>query len=66
MLLERLLSTIEDHQQLRDMRLRVQDAVRPELCLVIERVTGRAVVTCSSGFGSRGDVASENIRLAHA
>ena len=64
--LERLLSTIEEHQQLRDIRLRVQDAVRPELCLVIEKVTGRAVVACTSGFDSRADVASENFRLAPA
>jgi uncharacterized protein YbcI len=64
--LERLLSTVEDHDRLRDIRLRVQDAVRPELCGVIERVTGRAVVTCTSGFDSRADVASENFQLAPA
>ena len=61
--LERLLSTVEEHERLRDIRLLVQDAVRPELCQVIERVTGRGVVTCASGFDSRADVVSENFQL---
>ena len=64
--LERLLSTVEEHKRLRDVRLLVQDAVRPELCEVVERVTGRAVMTCTSGFDSRADVASENFQLAPA
>ena len=62
--IERLLSTIEEHQRLRDTRLLVQDAVRPELCRVIEGVIGRRVTTCTSGFDSRADVASENFQLA--
>ena len=62
--IERLLSTIEEHQRLRDIRLLVQDAVRPELCRVIEGATGRRVTTCTSGFDSRADVASENFQLA--
>ena len=64
--LERLLFTVEEHERLRDIRLLVQDAVRPELCQVIERVTGRGVVTCASGFDSRADVVSENFQLAPA
>ena len=64
--LERLLSTVDEHTRLRDVRLLVQDAVRPELCEVVERVTGRAVMTCTSGFDSRADVASENFQLAPA
>jgi uncharacterized protein YbcI len=64
--LERLLSTVEEHERLRDIRLLVQDAVRPELREVIERVTGRAVTTCTSGFDSRADVASENFQLRPA
>jgi uncharacterized protein YbcI len=64
--LERLLSTVEEHDRLRDIRLLVQDAVRPELREVIERVTGRAVATCTSGFDSRADVASETFQLARA
>jgi uncharacterized protein YbcI len=63
---ERLLSTIEEHQRLRDIRLLVQDAVRPEFCVVVERVTGRGVITCTSGFDSRADVASETFQLASA
>ena len=63
---ERLLATIEEHQRLRDVRLLVQDAVRPELCAVVERVTGRRVITCTSGFDSRSDVASESFRLVPA
>ena len=57
---------VEEHERLRDIRLLVQDAVRPELCEVVERVTGRTVVTCTSGFDSRADVASENFQLAPA
>jgi len=49
---------------LRDVRLLVQDAVRSELCVVVERVTGRGVITCTSGFDTRADVASENFQLA--
>jgi uncharacterized protein YbcI len=64
--LERLLSTVEEHQRLRDVRLIVQDAVRPELCRVVEGVTGRCVIACTSGFDSRADVASENFQLAPA
>jgi uncharacterized protein YbcI len=64
--LERLLSTVEEHERLRDIRLLVQDAVRPELCQVIEQVTGRTVVACTSGFDSRADVASENFQLVPA
>jgi uncharacterized protein YbcI len=64
--LERLLSTVEEHERLRDIRRLVQDAVKPDLCEVIERVTGRAVVTARSGFDSRADVASENFQLAPA
>jgi uncharacterized protein YbcI len=64
--LERLLSTIDEHKQLRDIRLLVQDAVRPELRLVVERATGRTVITCTSGFDTRADVASENFQLAPA
>jgi uncharacterized protein YbcI len=64
--LERLLSTVDEHKRLRDIRLLVQDAVRPELCQAVERVTGRTVVACTSGFDSRADVASENFQLALA
>lgn len=64
--LERLLSTVEEHERLRDLRLLVQDAVRPELCRVVEGVTGRGVIVCTSAFDSRVDVASENFQLAPA
>jgi uncharacterized protein YbcI len=64
--LERLLSTVEEHKRLREIRLLVQDAVRPELCGVVERITGRSVITCTGGFDSRADVASENFLLAPA
>jgi uncharacterized protein YbcI len=63
---ERLLSTMDEHQRLRDVRLLVQDAVRPQLCAMVERVTGRGVITCTSGFDTRADVASENFQLARA
>jgi|KBSSwiStaDraftv2_1062776.scaffolds.fasta_scaffold1130106_1 uncharacterized protein YbcI len=63
---ERLLSTAEEHDRLRDIRLLVQDAVRPELSQAVERATGRAVATCTSGFDSRADIASENFRLGPA
>ena len=46
--LERLLSTAEEHKRLRDVRLLVQDAVRPELCRVVDRATGRPVIACTS------------------
>jgi uncharacterized protein YbcI len=64
--LERLLSTVEEHERLRDIRLLVQDAVRPELCQMVEQVTGRTVLACMSGFDSRADVASENFQLLPA
>ena len=63
---ERLLSTIDEHQRLRDIRLLVQDAVRPELCRAIEQITGRGVLTSTSGFDTRADVASENFQLGPA
>jgi uncharacterized protein YbcI len=62
--LERLLSTIDEHERLRDVRMLAQDASRAELCEAVERVTGRAVITCTSGFDTRADVASENFQLA--
>ena len=62
--LERLLSTVEEHDRLRDIRLRVQDVVRPELREVIESITDRVVVSSTSGFNSRADVASETFQLA--
>jgi uncharacterized protein YbcI len=62
--LERLLTTIDEHQRLRDVRLLAQDVSRAELCAAVERATGRAVIACTSGFDSRADVASESFQLA--
>jgi uncharacterized protein YbcI len=61
---ERTLTTVDEHQRLRDLRLIVQEVARTELCQAIERVTGRTVITCTSGFDTRADVASENFQLA--
>jgi uncharacterized protein YbcI len=61
--IERLLTTIEEHRHLRDLRVLVQDAARPELCRIVEGMTGRDVVASTSGFDTRADVASENFRL---
>jgi uncharacterized protein YbcI len=62
--LERLLSTSDEHQRLRDVRSIVQQAARVELCSVVERVVGRVVISSTSGFDSGADVASENFQLA--
>ena len=56
-------TTIEEHRHLRDLRVLVQDAARPELCRIVEGMTGRDVVASMSGFDTRADVASENFRL---
>jgi uncharacterized protein YbcI len=60
---ERLLSTIDEHNRLRDLRLLVQDTVRPELHATVERITSRPVITSTSGFDTRADAASECFQL---
>lgn len=61
---ERLLSSADDHQALRDVRLIVQETFRSELREAVERTTGRSVTTCTSGFDSRADVATEVFKLS--
>lgn len=63
---ERTLTTLAAHQRLRDTRTLIQDAAEPEMCLLVERITGRAVVASTSGFDVRADLVTEAFRLAPA
>ncbi len=62
---ERRLSTLDEHQRLRDMRMLFQYSAEDEFRLAIEDITGRVVIAFISGIDTRSDIASEIFMLEH-
>jgi uncharacterized protein YbcI len=60
---ERSLTTLDQHQRLRDMRMLFQYAAEAQFRSVIQEVTGRRVVAFISGIDTRADVACELFQL---
>jgi uncharacterized protein YbcI len=61
---ERTLTTMNENQRLRDMRMLFQYAAEDEFRSAIEEITGRTVIAFVSGIDTRADVASEVFVLA--
>jgi uncharacterized protein YbcI len=53
------LTTMDEHQRLRDMRMLFQYGAEKEFRTVIEVITGREVIAFISGIDTRTDIASE-------
>ena len=60
---ERRLSTLDEHQRLRDMRMLFQYSAEDEFREAIERITGRVVISFISGIDTKSDIASEIFML---
>ncbi len=60
---ERRLSTLDEHQRLRDMRMLFQYSAEVEFRDAIEQITGRVVISFISGIDTRTDIASEIFML---
>jgi uncharacterized protein YbcI len=56
---ERTLTTMNENQRLRDMRMLFQYAAENEFRAAIEEITGRRVVAFVSGIDTLADIASE-------
>jgi uncharacterized protein YbcI len=56
---ERRLTTMDEHQRLRDMRMLIQYSAETEFREAIEVITGREVIAFISGIDTRTDIASE-------
>lgn len=56
---ERRLSTLDEHQRLRDMRMLFQYSAEDEFRSAIEDITGRIVISFISGIDTKSDIASE-------
>jgi len=56
---ERRLTTLDEHQRLRDMRMLFQYSAEDEFRGAVEEITGRAVVAFISGIDTKSDIASE-------
>jgi uncharacterized protein YbcI/anti-anti-sigma regulatory factor len=56
---ERRLTTSDEHQRLRDMRMLFQYSAETEFREAVERVTERTVIAFISGIDTKSDVASE-------
>jgi len=52
---ERSLLKLGEHERLRDLRMLFQHAAERQFCETVERLTGRAVRSFSSGFDSQED-----------
>jgi uncharacterized protein YbcI len=63
---ERTLTTIDEHQRLREMRMLFQYAAEDEFRRSVEEITGRKVTAFLSGFDTRADVATEVFTLGPA
>jgi uncharacterized protein YbcI len=63
---ERRLSTLDEHQRLRDMRMLFQYSAEDEFRTAIEEITGRAVIAFISGIDTKTDIASELFLLESA
>jgi uncharacterized protein YbcI len=60
---ERTLTTIDEHQRLREMRMLFQYAAEEEFRRSVEEITGRKVTAFVSGFDTRADLATEVFAL---
>ena len=56
---ERRLSTLDEHQRLRDMRMLFQYSAEDEFRSAVEDITGRIVISFISGIDTKSDIASE-------
>jgi uncharacterized protein YbcI len=56
---ERTLTTMNENQRLRDMRMLFQYAAEHEFRSAVEEITGRRVIAFVSGIDTRADIASE-------
>jgi uncharacterized protein YbcI len=56
---ERRLSTLDEHQRLRDMRMLFQYSAEDEFRAAVEEITGRLVIAFISGIDTKADIASE-------
>jgi uncharacterized protein YbcI len=56
---ERRLTTLDEHQRLRDMRMLFQYTAEDEFRLAVEEITGRTVIAFISGIDTKSDIASE-------
>lgn len=56
---ERRLTTLDEHQRLRDMRMLFQYSAEEEFRSAVEEITGRTVVAFISGIDTKSDIASE-------
>ena len=56
---ERRLTTMDEHQRLRDMRMLFQYSAESEFRQAVEIITGRDVIAFISGIDTRTDIASE-------
>ena len=63
---ERRLTTLDEHQRLRDMRMLFQYSAEDEFRDAVEQITGRVVVSFISGIDTKADVASEIFLLEPA
>jgi uncharacterized protein YbcI len=60
---ERRLTTLDEHQRLRDMRMLFQYSAEDEFRAAVEEITGRTVIAFISGIDTRSDIASEIFML---
>jgi len=60
---ERRLTTLDEHQRLRDMRMLFQYTAEDEFRLAVEDITGRTVIAFISGIDTKSDIASEIFML---
>ena len=60
---ERTLTTLDEHQRLRDIRMLFQYAAEQEFRGAIQEITGRKVVAFVSGIDTHADVATELFTL---
>ena len=58
-LAERRLTTLDEHQRLRDMRMLFQYSAEDEFRSAVEEITGRRVIAFISGIDTKTDIASE-------
>jgi uncharacterized protein YbcI len=57
--LERKLTTLDEHQRLRDIRTLFQYTAEDQFRLPVEEITGRAVIAFLSAIDTKADVATE-------
>jgi uncharacterized protein YbcI len=60
---ERRLSSLDEHQRLRDMRMLFQYTAEDEFRSAVEEITGRVVIAFISGIDTKSDIASEIFML---